>query len=154
MTSPNVWAATLVGLLAVSAQQESSGPGSTDLTGMYACEGATADGRSYQGVVEIVRVQDTYRLRWTLPPEEQYYGIAILTGDVLAVSVVGRVPSVVAYRIEQVEGGQHLIGQWTVLPAGGQVFGEKLTKLTRPVSRPPDPEPRQPRSPIKSGTRA
>ena len=68
--------------------------------------------------------------------------------------MLGRVPGVVAYRVEQGEGGPHLNGQWTALAAGGQVFAEKLTKLARPLSRPPVPEHRDPGSLLNNGKRA
>jgi hypothetical protein len=116
-----------------------------DLNGTYLCEGTRPDGAEYKGIVRIVRHNGAYQLVWNVGREEQHLGIGILNGDVLAVSYYGGVPGVVAYRIEQAEKGSRLVGQWTVANAGGQVFGETLTRLTQEVTAiPPPPAPSAP----------
>ena len=63
----------LVLLGSASAIAEPS-PGS-DLSGVYACEGTNPDGSAYTAVVEIVKRQDTYLVRWTQENEEQVMGV-------------------------------------------------------------------------------
>lgn len=119
-----------------------------DLNGTYLCEGTRPDGAVYRGTVSIVRHNGTYQLLWSVGDEEQYLGIGILNGDVLAVSYFGGAPGVVAYRVEQAATSARLVGQWTVANAGGQVFGETLTRLTQEVKAPrvPAPTPRPSRA--------
>jgi hypothetical protein len=108
----------------------------TNLAGFYACEGTTPDGEPYQGTVQIVRHGDTYRLYWTLQ-QERYFGLGIVSGEVLAVTQFGSLPGIVAYRIEQVDGGPRLVGHWTVAQANGRVFTETLTRRTHDAMPPP-----------------
>jgi hypothetical protein len=120
-------------------------PADADLAGVYACEGTRPDGVEYSGTVEIVRNEGTYQLLWTLPPHEQYIGIGIRNGDVLAVSYFGGMPGLVVYRLEQGDKGPRLVGQWTVVDADGQVFPETLTRVAAgdaPAFAPSHPRPR------------
>jgi hypothetical protein len=107
-----------------------------DLTGRYQCEGVGPNGTRYRGVVEIARNDQTYRLRWTIPPDGVYLGIGIISGDELAASYFGQVLGVVLYKIEK---GPRLVGQWTVTGAEGQVYSETLTKLSMKVTTPAQP---------------
>jgi hypothetical protein len=106
-------------------------PEPDDLSGLYACNGLTADGGEYRGTVEIVRHEGTYQLLWMLPPREQHLGIGIVGIDHknLAVSYFGDVPGVVIYRIERSERAMRLIGEWTVVSADGEVFSEQLVRV-------------------------
>jgi hypothetical protein len=116
-----------------------TGAAAADLNGTYLCEGTRPDGADYKGTVRIVRHNGAYQLVWNVGREEQHLGIGILNGDVLAVSYFGGAPGVVAYRVERAEKGVRLVGQWTVANAGGEVFGETLTRLTQEVTAMPAP---------------
>jgi len=101
-----------------------------DLAGMYRCEGTTAEGHSYRGVVDIVRHASTYQLMWMLGGE-QHVGLGIVTDDGrnLAVSYFGDMPGVVSYRVVRDATSARLIGQWTAIAADGQVYTETLTRV-------------------------
>ena len=94
-------------------------PGS-DLSGVYACEGTNPDGSPYTAVVEIVKRQDTYLVRWTQENDEQVMGVGIQQAGVLAVSYFGGAPAIVVYSVAA-EG--RLDGQWTMGGAGRLVQG-------------------------------
>jgi hypothetical protein len=111
-----------------------------DLSGVYACEGVRPDGEVYRGVVEIVRHEETYRVRWVLPPAEQHLGLGLVAGDVLAVTYFGGLPGVVGYRIEHEGDVTRLVGRWAVLERSGRVFTEMLTLLPRGGQIPALPE--------------
>ena len=108
----------------------------TDITGIYECEGMTANGSPYKGTVEIARNNGMYELLWVFGPREQYLGFGVVNENVLAVSVLAGMPGVVAYKIEKSEKGSRLVGQWTVPNAEGRVFSETLTKIGKAPDRP------------------
>jgi hypothetical protein len=146
MRLPLLFVSTLALLPTLVAPGESILPtrastGNGELNGTYLCEGVRPDGAPYKGTVRIVRHNGAYQVIWNVGRAEQYVGIGILTGDVLAVSYFGGSPGVVAYRIEQNEKGARLVGQWTVASARGHVFGETLTRLTQDVTAVPAPAP-------------
>jgi hypothetical protein len=151
MRSPLIAAAsiTLAAALSLSAQSAPSPPAdphtqsdTADLAGVYACEGKRPDGLEYSGTVQIVRHEGTYQVLWTLPPQEQYLGIGILNGDVLAVSYFGGMPGIAVYRIEHGDKGPRLVGTWTVVDADGHVFPETLTRLAEGATVPAPSRPR------------
>jgi hypothetical protein len=163
MKSPLICASalTLVAVLSLAAQSpvpETKGDNNppaadADLTGVYACEGVRPDGAAYRGTVEIVRHDGTYELLWTLPPHEQYVGIGMVSGSVLAVSYFGGMPGLVVYRIEAGDKGPRLVGQWTVVDADGHVFPETLTKVAEAIIVPPVAKPRPGRAVPSRGMR-
>ena len=106
----------------------------SDLAGVYRCDGMNPDGSAYQGVVEISRIQDIFRVRWTLRNGTAVVGVGILSEGVLAVSYFGGAPAVVVYRID----GSRLIGEWAMGGGDGVISSETLTKVTaRPRRRRP-----------------
>jgi hypothetical protein len=108
-----------------------------DFTGVYSCEGTNPDGRSYVGVVEILKVEGTYLVRWTMPNDTQVMGVGIFSHDVLAVSYFGGSPALVVYSTTT---DGRLDGKWTMGGAEGLTFTETLTKMAesqrQPVKRP------------------
>ena len=94
-----------------------------DLTGVYSCEGRNPDGSPYAGIVEIVKVQDTYLVRWTLSTDSQVVGVGIVSGGALSVSYFGGSPALVVYSVTTVG---RLDGKWTMGGAEGSVFSETL----------------------------
>ncbi len=126
------------------AQQDDTAD-ATDIAGVYRCDGVNPSGKSYRGMVEIVRVHDTFQLRWTFPQgTDAALGIGILTNGVLAVSYYGGATAgVVVYKIAA---GQPLVGEWTVLGSDG-IFTETLTRVAGHEGGSgdaPKPERRQP----------
>jgi hypothetical protein len=114
-------------------------PGS-DLSGVYACEGTNPDGSPYTAVVEIVKRQDTYLVRWTQENDEQVMGVGIQQAGVLAVSYFGGAPAIVVYSVAA-EG--RLDGQWT-MGGAGRLFKETLTKVAAVEVQPKAPKPTKP----------
>ena len=115
-------------------------PGS-DLTGLYACEGTNPDGSPYSAVVEIVKRQDTYLVRWTQENNDQVMGVGIQQDGVLAVSYFGGAPAIVVYSVG---GDGRLDGQWT-MGGAGRLFKETLTKVSAIETEPKTtPKPTKP----------
>ena len=119
----------LVGLAGVSAPPARMAD-LPDLAGVYSCDGVNPAGRPYKGIVEIVKMDDTFHLRWTFPQEsDAALGIGILSNGVLAVSYYGGAAAgVVVYKIEE---GNKLTGDWTIVGADGGVFHETLKLIER-----------------------
>jgi hypothetical protein len=113
---------------------------SSDLSGLYACEGTNPDGSPYTAVVEIVKRQDTYLVRWTQENDEQVMGVGIQQDGVLAVSYFGGAPAIVVYSLAA-EG--RLDGQWT-MGGAGRLFKETLTKVSAVEVQPKTPRPTRP----------
>jgi hypothetical protein len=114
------------------------------LVGTYDCQGVEPDGTPYHGLVQIVANHGTYDVIWIFSSGQQYAGLGVVNGDVLAVSYFTNRPGVVAYKIEHSDTTPKLSGQWTVVGAG-RVFNETLTRVSREVKRPdPPPAPREP----------
>ena len=90
-------------------------------------------GTTYEGVVEIVRHNDTFQLVWFIDSEVVALGMGIRTGSVLSVAYFSELPGVVTYRIEA---GNRLVGEWTVAGAGGVVSSETLTKVPAETLKP------------------
>jgi hypothetical protein len=107
---------------------------SNDLVGIYQCRGTNPDGTPYEGVVEIARIADTYRVHWRLNNDVNVIGVGIYSGGVFAVSYFGGAPGVVVYRID----GSRLVGEWTMGGAEGTIYTETLTRVAAGA------EPREP----------
>lgn len=107
---------------------------STPLVGTYDCQGVEPDGTPYRGIVQIIPNAGTFDVIWTFGSGEQYSGLGVVNGNVLAVSYFTNRPGVVAYTIEAGDKGPRLQGQWTVVGAG-KVFQETLTRLTEDVKK-------------------
>ena len=127
----------LVGPIRMATAEDAS---EKDFTGVYSCEGTNPDGRSYIGVVEILKTQGTYLVRWTMPNDTQVMGVGIFTDGVLAVSYFGGAPAIVVYSTTT---DGRLDGKWTMGGAEGLIFKETLTKMPegqvqphQPVKRP------------------
>jgi hypothetical protein len=97
----------------------------TDIVGVYKCEGMNPDGTPYQGIVEIARIQETFRVRWTLGDGTSIVGVGMLSGGVFAVSYFGGAPAIAVYKID----GARLVGEWTMGGAEGAVYSETLTRM-------------------------
>jgi hypothetical protein len=110
------------------------------LVGTYACEGTNPDGKTYSGIVEIIKHHDAYLVRWTMPDNTQVVGIGILNGGMLSVSYFGGTPSLVVYSV--VENGK-LHGTWTAVGADGELFTETLTKMPEGAPKPAKPTKRE-----------
>jgi hypothetical protein len=107
---------------------------------VYACEGTNPDGSPYTAVVEIVKRQDTYLVRWTQENDEQVMGVGIQQAGVLAVSYFGGAPAIVVYSVAA---DGRLDGQWT-MGGAGKLFKETLTKVAAVEVQPKAPKPTKP----------
>jgi hypothetical protein len=114
----------------------------SDLVGTYSCAGTNPDGKTYEGIVDIVKMKDTYLVRWTMQDDSQVVGVGIFAGGMLSVSYFGGTPSVVVYSIG--ENGR-LDGQWTAGGAEGEIFKETLTKMPEGAPKPAKPTKRDAR---------
>jgi hypothetical protein len=97
-----------------------------DFSGVYACEGMNPDGTAYAGVVEIVKLRDTYLVRWTMMDGVRVVGVGVVKAGLLAVSYFTGTPAVVVYS-SGAEG--QLEGKWTMGGAEGLLFSETLKKI-------------------------
>jgi hypothetical protein len=119
-----------------------------DVAGLYACEGMSPEGRPYKGTVEIVRLDDTYRIRWSFEGREgvlQVVGVGIFTDGVLAVSYFGGAPGIAVYKPD----GPKLVGQWTIGGADGVIYPETLTRQSDQRREPSAPRQTPPPSPSR-----
>ena len=111
-------------LTAVCVLNSNAAPGPAELVGVYRCDGMNPDGSAYRGVVEIAKVRDTYRVKWTLD-DSAVMGVGIYSNNVLAVSYFGGAPAVVVYKVD----GTKLVGEWTMGGAEGKTYAETLTRV-------------------------
>ena len=113
---------------------KSRGP---NVAGLYACEGRSPEGQAYHGTVEIVQLEDTYRIRWSIEGNEgvmHVVGVGIFSDGVLAASYFGGAPGIAVYKPD---GTKKLVGQWTIGGADGAIYPETLTRIAdRPAPRP------------------
>ena len=137
----SVAALSLMGALALPFSTPTAAETAAALVGTYECEGVEPDGTPYKGLVQIIGSSyGMYEVVWIFASGQQYSGLGVVNGDVLAVSYFTTRPGVAAYRIEKGDGGPRLLGQWTVVGAQ-EIFRETLTRLTEEVKRMPRPEP-------------
>jgi hypothetical protein len=117
-----------------------------EIAGVYAGEGSNGDGSPYRAIVVIEKYRDAFRVQWIFPSRTATIGLGILDGNVLAVSYYGPRPGIVLYKVD----GTTLVGQWTLLGAGGMLSKETLTRIPAdqvPENIPLEPEPAQPGEP-------
>jgi len=72
-----------------------------DLAGVDICTGKNFDGTTYEGVVEIVRQNDTFQLVWFIDSEVVAPGVGIRSGNPLSVAY-SHVPRLVSFAHEEV----------------------------------------------------
>jgi hypothetical protein len=120
--------------VAPQAPKPEAPPPKRSVAGVYLCEGANPDGSAYQGLVEIIAVDNTYVVHWVMADGAEVLGVGIRSRDVLSVSYFGGTPAVAVYRID----GDRLIGEWTMGGAEGKLYSETLTRM-------PDQKPARPR---------
>ena len=110
-----------------------------DLVGVYECVGKSPDGSPYEGFVEIVKIEDTYRVLWVIN-DRALLGVGIFSSGVFAaVGYIDDTPILVVYKVD----GNRLVGEWvTTGLAEGGVYSEVLTKVPEgTVPAPPKPAP-------------
>ena len=112
-----------------------------ELAGVYKCDGKNPDGSVYHGVVEITKLKETFRVRWTLADDASVLGVGIYSNGILAVSYFGGAPAVVVYKLD----GDQLVGDWTMGGVDGAMYNETLTKMPAGTAAPaPSVQPRRP----------
>ncbi len=115
-----------------------------DLSGVYRCDGMNPDGKPYRGQVEIRKVRDTFRVRWTMD-DGSITGVGIYSSGVLAVSYFGGAPAVVVYTVD----GEKLVGEWTMGGAEGAMYTETLRKTGAVPSQAPGRQERDQQPPLR-----
>jgi hypothetical protein len=129
-------------MAAMTHAAEDASPKESDLAGMYACEGTNPNGSPYTALVEIVRLEKTYLVKWIQPNGSEVLGVGLQRGSMFSVSYFGSAPAIVVYSVEA---DGKMDGQWTMGGAEGSVFTETLTKL-KVIASPSSPSsPRPPR---------
>ncbi len=93
----------------------------TDLAGTYTVDGASADGKTYQGEVVITKRDAVYQMSWKLGAEN-YDGVAVQSGNTLAAAYTtgtdGRGCGAVIYKINADDSLEGKWGGWGVNSAG------------------------------------
>ena len=108
-----------------------------DLVGSYRCLGVNPDGSPYEAVVEITKMDGTFRVEWVMEGGS-VLGVGIYSNGVFAASYFGGAPAIVVYKVD----GDRLVGEWTMGGIEGAVYTETLTKMA-PGERKPPPAPRR-----------
>ena len=117
---------------------QSAGPAPPpDLAGNYRCSGVNPDGSPYEAVVEITKMDGTFRVEWVMEGGS-VLGVGIYSNGVFAASYFGGAPAIVVYKVD----GDRLVGEWTMGGIEGAVYTETLTKMA-PGERKPPPAPRR-----------
>ena len=109
-----------------------------DLVGSYRCLGVNPDGSAYEAVVEITKMDDTFRVEWIMEGGS-VLGVGIFSNGVFAASYFGGAPAIVVYKVD----GERLVGEWTMGGIEGAVYTETLTKMPSTGERKPLPAPRR-----------
>jgi hypothetical protein len=105
-----------------------------DLSGYYMCKGTEVGGKTYSGVVTVMKKNDLYLVQWSVGIGSNFTGVGIRQGNSLSCSWAlpsekGLIRGINVYRIEQ---GPRLIGRWASLPGPSVLQNETLTFL-RPL---------------------
>jgi hypothetical protein len=140
----------LAALFGSSFPAHAQAPDNPDITGVYRCDGVNPQGKAYRGMVEIVRINEAFQVRWTFPQSsDAALGIGIISNGVLAVSYYGGdMAGVVVYKIND---NKPMVGEWTVVGSEGGVFRETLTRV-KGHSAPADGAPPSERAPRRPST--
>ena len=109
-----------------------------NLAGTYECNGVNPNGTKYVAIVEITRVDDTFRVTW-IADGSVVVGVGIYSNGVLAASYFGGAPAVAVYKVD----GDRLVGEWTMGGIDGHVYAETLTKIASTRDDKPSPAPRR-----------
>ena len=124
-------------------------PAGSPLVGSYAVEGANDRGGGYAGRVDIIEDGGVLHIRWQLTSGEEAFGIALLTGDVLAVSFASKGHLGVGTYTRTADGWA---GTWSVSGQPGRM-PERWTRANLGPILPSKPELPQGHPPTDSGAR-
>jgi hypothetical protein len=110
-----------------------------DLSGYYACDGKTSEGKGYRGIVSVHKLGDIYAVQWNIGlGQPAYVGVGMVRDDQLAVgwaslSEGGKLMrGLTWYRID----GKKFSGRWTSLPGDGTTANEEALTYLRPLTSP------------------
>ena len=127
-------------LTAVCVLNSNAAPaGPADLVGVYRCDGMNPDGSAYRGVVEIAKVRETFRVKWTLD-DSAVMGVGIYSNNILAVSYFGG-PGCRQCKVDV--DGTKLVGEWT-MGIEGTGYTETLTKTSSEAPKLDQPRRQEP----------
>jgi hypothetical protein len=135
VTCARRFALTTIALLAIGLMPVSSAA-QPAFEGVYIARSVDSDGKEYRRAVEIERYGDSFAVTWvsarlvgeTVVLEPSWFGVGIVTGDVLSVSFVAEETfGIIAY--EASVDGRELSGRWTLAGDGETIHTEVLTRL-------------------------
>ena len=135
MTCARRFALPTVALLAIGLVPVSSAA-QPAYEGVYIARGVDSDGKEYRRAVEIERHGDSFTVTWVsarlvgeaVVLEPSWFGLGIVTGDVLSVSfVTGETFGIIVYQASV--DGRELSGRWTLAGDDEAIHTEVLTRL-------------------------
>lgn len=105
-----------------------------DISGYYDCRGQQSDGKKYNGVVIIRKMNEVYVVSWVIPGNPSFTGIGIRQNNRFAVSwaMLGEKKFIQGINFYKIEPGPRLAGRWTSLPGNGVLQWETLMFLKAP----------------------
>ena len=135
MTCSRRFALPTIALLAIGLVPVSSAA-QPAFEGVYIARGVDSDGKEYRRAVEIERHGDSFTVTWVsarlvgeaVVLEPSWFGLGIVTGDVLSVSfVTGDTFGIIVYQASV--DGRELSGRWTLAGDDEAIHTEVLTRL-------------------------
>lgn len=105
-----------------------------DISGYYDCKGRQSDGKRYNGVVIIRKVNEAYIVSWVIPGNPSFTGIGVRQNNHLAVgwAMQGEKKFIQGINFYKIEPGPRLVGRWASLPGMGVLQRETLIFLKAP----------------------
>lgn len=103
-----------------------------DVTGYYWVDGKDENGKRYDGVVSIRKLDNIYAVQWMVGGSFTT-GIGHRHGDYLSVGWKSGVSNLGCTVYKVTDGGKILMGTYVAVPSEGGVMSETLTLLRRPV---------------------
>jgi hypothetical protein len=102
-----------------------------DLSGYYTCKGQEVGGKSYSGVVSIIKKNEIYIIQWMVTGGSTFTGVAIRQGNTFSASwaLPGERGTIRGVNVYRIEAGPRLAGRWATLPGPGVMQNETLTFL-------------------------
>ena len=135
MTRARRFALPTIALLAIGLVPVSS-DAQPAFEGVYIARGVDSDGKEYRRAVEIERHGESFTVTWVsarlvgeaVVLEPSWFGLGIVTGDVLSVSfVTGDTFGIIVYQASV--DGRELSGRWTLAGEDEAIHTEVLTRL-------------------------
>jgi len=130
-------AATVLMTATAALADDAAAPAADDpIVGTYTVEGTMGGDAAYYGGAAIRKLEQTYIVVWVFGEGDSQtttQGVGVMQDGFLAVGYPqgkdGKDVVVVLYKVE----GDKLVGRWTAMSKGGQVFTETFTRVEQPA---------------------